>query len=198
MEYMNDLKIRINELNYNAYSEHLFGESWEQIRKYIVIDDLYEFFKEKYMLNQIKYMPEYVYNSNTMNVDIMFVTKSENEAELNILNTIIEKANIQNYYRTSYMKHHDLSLFESGNVALGQVLLSEIHLVQPKVVIFFGFEASNCIRTNIRHTEVQMEGMPPIMITSSILDLFSKELNQNQINTLKHYMWYDIMQYATK
>lgn len=198
VEFMNDLKLRINELNYNAYSENEFAMSWEQTRRYIVLDDLNVFLKEKYALNQIPYLPEYVFNYDTLNPNIMFVTQSENKIELDMLDTIIAKAGISNYYRTSYMKHSDVSMFVPENKSLGQVLLSEIKLIQPKIVVFFGFNASCCIRTNIIHQEVRMENMPPIMVTSSLLDLFSKDLNMAQINTLKHYIWCDIVQYTTK
>lgn len=199
IEYMNELKNKVNELNYNAYSENTFQESWEQVRKFIVLDDLNKFLREKYLTKELKYVPEYVYNGNILNPDIMFITASENPMELEVFDSLVTKAGITNYYRTSYLKHSDVQFYDYGSSKLlNTVIESEIKIIAPKIVIFFGMNLAKYFKVTDKHIEIQVNGFPPLLATCSMLDLFSNQLNEGQRNTLKHYMWNDVTKYIRK
>lgn len=196
IDYMNQLKSQINQLTFNADVHETFQDVWEHFKKYIVVDDLNTFLIAQNAINEIDHLPQYIYNGN-LSPDFMFVTTSENKDEIDILNSIISKANITSYYRTSYTKHSNF-LYYKMNPHLSQVIKNEINIVKPKVVIFFGLNICNwSIGGTERHTPFVFKNTN-IMATSSLVDLLSNESSEQQKLTLKHYIWNDITKFITE
>lgn len=196
LDYMNALKGKINQLTFNADVHDTFDEVWEHFKKYIVVDDLHTFLLAEHANKEIEHRPQYVYNAN-LNPDFMFVTVSEHESEIAILNAIINKANIQSYYRTSYIKHNNF-LYYKENPHLSQIIKNEINIVKPKVVIFFGLNICNwSIGGTERHKEFMFNNVP-VVATSSLTDLLSNDKSEQDKISLKHYIWGDITKFTTK
>lgn len=187
---MNDLKKKTNELVFYAESDN-FQQAWEHLRKFIVIDDLNVFLREKYATNQLPYVPEYVYNEHFDDVDYMFVTVSENKLELDILNTIIKKAGITKYYRTSYLKHSGLTYYKE-DTNLSMVINNEIKIIKPKFVVFFGLPIATWSLDILKRHEVMTKINTQVLATSSLLDLASTNINDQQKLTIKNLIWKDV------
>ena len=196
LEYMNKLRNQLNQLTFNAGVNDTFEEVWEHFKKYIVVDDLNTYLLAQHANKAIEQRPEYVYNSN-FSPDFMFVTISEHPSEISMLDSIISKANITSWYRTSYIKHSNF-LYYKENPHLSQIIKNEISIVKPKVVIFFGLNTCSwSMGVSERHKEIMINNIP-LMATSSLTDLLSSNKTVQEINTLKQLIWNDISGYIAK
>ena len=157
------------------------SESWEHIRRFIVLEDLADFVRNA-SDNPAPY--EYVYNQNLVNVDYMLITNTEHPSELDILNGFIKASGITNYYRTSYTKSKATKIQPAPS--LTSTLKSEIGLIKPKCVIIFGSNISDYIYED---SVVQHEVVGNVMVTSSIISVLQSE--KAMANRIKNVIWAD-------
>lgn len=186
-EYMDGLMNQVCQLNQNAKADEQDTiKSWEYLKRTIVLEDLFDFLR-----NSSEYVPDYISNRHILNPEIMFITASENEAELEVMNSIISKLDITDYYRTSYTKSSDLKNYQNIDI-LNSVIKSEVRMVKPKRVILLGKEIANWIYRGEEGLGFINDGKSSVTTTHSLLSLFNKTLSDDQKNGLKHHIWGEI------
>lgn len=191
VDYMTDLKQSVGNLSCNSGTVDSFEESWCPIKNYIIIDDLQKFLRSKYESQELSYVPEYIYNSNTVKPEVMFITLSEHRQELEVFDRIINKLGDLDYYRTSYLKTDDLREYQKRDVLI-DTLKSEIKIIRPKKIVVFGLEIGGFIggvpnsATNLSDVDADC------IVTHRLLDTVSGKLSEEQKNILKHKIWCSI------
>lgn len=178
-DYMQGLKTSVYMLERKNGNEQL--ESWEHVRRYIVINDLYEFIKND--SNNPNHFT-YCYNSNLINVDYFIVSLTENQKELAILDNFLKSAGITNYYRTSYSKS------SSGKVvkldSLTASLKSEMKLIDAKKnIIFSPLIGEQLLDTAEIHTIIDNK----TIVTNSFIQVL--QADKFVANRIKNVMWKD-------
>lgn len=177
--YMQELKTSIYRLEDRQGTDK--SDSWEYIRRYTVIDDLFKFLRNA---NDNPNQVGYVYNANLVDVDYLFVTSTEHPKELEVFNAFIKARGITNYYRTSYSKSASPKIFKAESLI--STLKCELNILKPKYIVIFGNTASKFI----------YDAEPPmhqlvnnVMVTSSIIQIIQSDVTTK--NKLKNIMWSD-------